>query len=90
VGRLVANGPRERIGPRTGKKEKGRVDLLGWMVGMGEGLVFFSFFFQILFKSLFFFLNQIFYIFFTTLFITIFKGFSQTFQTYFKFKLSFF
>jgi hypothetical protein len=51
VGRLVANGPRERIGPRAGKKEKGRVDLLGWMVGMGEGLFFFSNPFQISFFS---------------------------------------
>jgi hypothetical protein len=52
VGRLCANGPRERIGPRQEKKEKGRVELLGWMVGMGEGLVFFLFF-QILINTSF-------------------------------------
>jgi hypothetical protein len=96
VGRLVANGPRERIGPRAGKKEKGRVDLLGWMVGMGEGLVFFSFFsnpFQIFFFQTF--LNQIFYIIsnsnVNTNSPTILKAFQKpflnNFSNIFKFKL---
>jgi hypothetical protein len=38
---------------RDRKKEKGRVELLGWMVGMGEGLVFFISFVFKSFSNLF-------------------------------------
>jgi hypothetical protein len=55
VGRMDANGPREKWAACWKKKKKRwRDGLLGWMVGMGEGLVLFFFFFflfQILFQT---------------------------------------
>jgi hypothetical protein len=63
----MLTGRGRELGRAQGKKEKERDGLLGWMVGIGEGLVFS--FFQILFNTIFKpFLNQIFYIFFIIFF----------------------
>jgi hypothetical protein len=99
LGRAV-NGP-ENIGPAVEKKNReGRKDGLGRRGGFGFVLffIFFLFFFKSISNLFQTFLNQIFYIFsnsnFNTNFSNYFKGFSQTllttFQTYFKFKPSFF
>jgi hypothetical protein len=96
VSRMDANGPREKWAACWKKKKKRwRDGLLGWMVGMGEGLVLFfsfSFFFKSFFKPIFStLLNSNLFHKFLQLFLNYFKDFSKTFlnnfSNIFKFKL---